>query len=305
MDIDMDKMMLVGKDLAPFLGSAFGLMLVAHILLRIPAAVLESVWLDALLMRFACSMMQLTSAILASVAVSRAIGIEGSEGLFTTMMTSSSVVLGLASQEVLSNFAAGVVLIFTRPFEVGDNVSVAGTGGVITALTFFNTKIVTSNNEGVTVPNKSVAGGALQNNSDNYNQPGTPSLREVNIEIHINARADVERAITALEAAAKTLDAFVAEQNASKTKKRYDNGTHTLAEFHKVRYGTDIVQETKANPTAVFVGGQKEDYGHYFELRGFCDQTLYWGVFQKGYREAIKELKKAGVELYDPQLKHT
>lgn len=301
MDVEAAKVLL--EKVVPDLGIALAMLVVSKIILKIPAATLENMWLDAMITRFVLSLVQLAALFVAASGFKRELGFQGTEGFLTTMLTSGSVVIGLASQDVLSNFAAGIVLIFTRPFEVGDNISVAGKGGVVKSLSFFNTKVVTSDNEGVSLPNSAVLGSAMQNNSDNYNQPATPSLREVNIGIYLSGQADVEQAIGALGRAGKKLDAFIAEKNANKEKNRYDNGTHTLAEFHKVRYGTKLDEETKANPTAVFIGGQAAKGGHYFELRGFADQTLYWPVFQTGYRFAVQELKVAGIQLFDSTLK--
>lgn len=73
-----------------------------------------------------------------------------------TVLASAGVTVGLALQGALSNLAGGIMLMFFRPFKVGDYVSAAGTEGVVRELTLFYTVFTTLDNRRVTVPNGSL-----------------------------------------------------------------------------------------------------------------------------------------------------
>jgi len=76
-------------------------------------------------------------------------------------------VVGFAMQNTLSNFAAGVMIMIYRPFEIGHFVEVSGQAGVVTDLTLVYTKLKTGDNRVITVPNNSVWGSTIVNNSIN------------------------------------------------------------------------------------------------------------------------------------------
>lgn len=70
-----------------------------------------------------------------------------------TILGTSSLAIGLALKDSLSNIAAGVILVFQKPFEYGDLVEISGTLGVVEHIDLFNVKIKTSSNEIVVIPN--------------------------------------------------------------------------------------------------------------------------------------------------------
>lgn len=76
--------------------------------------------------------------------------------------------IGLALQDSLSNFAAGVMIILVRPFRVGDLVELAGEFGKVEKVQMFNTIIVTPDNKTIIIPN----GEILSNNITNYSEKG-------------------------------------------------------------------------------------------------------------------------------------
>ena len=65
-------------------------------------------------------------------------------------------VAGFALQGVLGNFAAGVMLLIYRPYEIGDYVSIASTSGTVSDMTLVSTILNTPDNQTVIIPNGSV-----------------------------------------------------------------------------------------------------------------------------------------------------
>jgi small conductance mechanosensitive channel len=68
-------------------------------------------------------------------------------------MGAAGLALGLALKDSLSNVAAGVLLIVTRPFRVGDIVEVAGRAGTVLEIKLMQTRLLTPDNSEVTMPN--------------------------------------------------------------------------------------------------------------------------------------------------------
>ncbi len=71
--------------------------------------------------------------------------------------------VGFALQDVMKNFAAGVLLLVQKPFRIGDNISVAGFDGTVTAIDLRSTKINTFDGRVVTLPNADVLNHAIIN----------------------------------------------------------------------------------------------------------------------------------------------
>ena len=79
------------------------------------------------------------------------------------LMGAAGLAVGLALQNSLQNFAAGVMLIIFRPFKAGDFVEAGGTMGVIENISIFSTMLKTPDNREVIIPNGSIYGGNITN----------------------------------------------------------------------------------------------------------------------------------------------
>jgi small conductance mechanosensitive channel len=72
-------------------------------------------------------------------------------------------VVGFAMQNTLSNFAAGGMILGNQPFDVGDEVEVAGVTGIVKRMTLVSTTILTMDNQTLIIPNSAVWGGVIRN----------------------------------------------------------------------------------------------------------------------------------------------
>jgi small conductance mechanosensitive channel len=72
-------------------------------------------------------------------------------------------ILGFALQGTLSNFAAGIMILIYRPYDVGDMVDVAGTYGKVDAITIVSTTLRKPDNQKVVVPNNMIWGDVITN----------------------------------------------------------------------------------------------------------------------------------------------
>lgn len=72
-------------------------------------------------------------------------------------------IVGFALQETLSNFAAGVMILVYRPFDVGDAIEAGGISGKVKHMSLVSTTITTFDNQRVIVPNKKIWGDVIRN----------------------------------------------------------------------------------------------------------------------------------------------
>ncbi len=97
--------------------------------------------------------------------------------------------VALAMQGVLSNLTAGLTIIFTRPFHVGEYVSIVGVEGRVEAIDLFSTRLSHPDRSIVVVPNRKIVGEILHN----YGQ-----IRQLDMSITIGSADDLPRALAAV-----------------------------------------------------------------------------------------------------------
>ncbi|MEE4299449.1 MAG: mechanosensitive ion channel family protein, partial [Pseudomonadales bacterium] len=75
----------------------------------------------------------------------------------------AGLVVGLALQGTLSNFASGILILIYRPFDVGDVIDAGGVFGKVAALNLVSTRILTFDNQVNMVPNNSIWNNVITN----------------------------------------------------------------------------------------------------------------------------------------------
>ena len=86
---------------------------------------------------------------------------------FAAILAAMGFAIGMALQGVLSNFAAGVMLLVFRPFKVGDYIIVDGTQGKVDEIDLFTTKLNSLDNRHLIVPNGTIFGATIENTTRN------------------------------------------------------------------------------------------------------------------------------------------
>jgi small conductance mechanosensitive channel len=72
-------------------------------------------------------------------------------------------IIGFALQDTLSNFAAGMMILIYRPYDVGDAVEAGGVMGSVKAMNLVSTTIATWDNQKMVVPNSKIWGDVIRN----------------------------------------------------------------------------------------------------------------------------------------------
>jgi small conductance mechanosensitive channel len=97
------------------------------------------------------------------------------------------IIIGMAAQQVLGTILAGFVLMFARPFEIGDWIEVEGDQGIVTDISIINTRIRSFDGEFVMIPNDVIASEVVTNRSKQ-------GRLRVEIDVGVDYAADVEEA---------------------------------------------------------------------------------------------------------------
>ena len=72
-------------------------------------------------------------------------------------------IIGFALQDSLSNFAAGMMILIYRPFDVGDLIDAGGISGTVSHMSLVNTTILTLDNQTILIPNNKIWGDVIKN----------------------------------------------------------------------------------------------------------------------------------------------
>jgi small conductance mechanosensitive channel len=111
---------------------------------------------------------------------------------FAAIVGAAGLAVGLALQQNFSNFGAGVIILFLRPFKVRDFVEAGGATGVIESISIFNTIVKTGDNKIIIVPNSNIIGGNIVNYSK---EP----VRRIDLVIGVGYEDDLKLVKSTLE----------------------------------------------------------------------------------------------------------
>lgn len=120
---------------------------------------------DATLARYMSASLGVVLKVLLIVAILGIFGIETTS--FAAFFAAAGIAIGMAWSGLLSNFAAGVFMMFLRPVKVGDFVTVAGVTGHIREIGLFVTAIDTPDNVKTMIGNAKIFGDTMSNYSAN------------------------------------------------------------------------------------------------------------------------------------------
>jgi len=113
--------------------------------------------------------------------------------------------VALATQGVLSNIVAGLSIILSKPFRVGEYIAIAGVEGVVESITLFSTTLAHVDLSRVVVPNRKVVGEILHN----YGR-----IRQVEVSIGVAYDSDIPAVLELIRAALQANPRVLSEPRA-------------------------------------------------------------------------------------------
>ena len=98
--------------------------------------------------------------------------------------------IALAMQGLLSDVAAGLSIIFSRPFRVGEYISVIGEEGEVRDISLFNTVLAHPSGSRIVIPNRKIVGEIYHNHG---------AIRQLSLTVGVAYDSDLDAAIAAVE----------------------------------------------------------------------------------------------------------
>ncbi len=134
---------------------------IAGIVVKVIKNLLIRAKMDAILVNFLGSIMKTLLTLVVVVAALEQLGVNTTS--LIALIGAAGIAVGLAMKDSLQNFAAGVMLIVFRPFDLGHYVEAGGTAGTVEKISMFSTTLKTPDNREVIVPNGAIYGGTITN----------------------------------------------------------------------------------------------------------------------------------------------
>lgn len=132
--------------------------------------------LDTSLRSFLASFSKIALYIVLIITAAMILGVPATS--FITILASCGVAIGLALQGSLSNFAGGLMILFFKPFKVGDYIEAAGESGTVSEISVVYTELLTADNKRITLPNGTLTNSTIKNYS-------SEKLRRVDLTFNV------------------------------------------------------------------------------------------------------------------------
>lgn len=141
--------------------------------------------LDPICHKFILSLTKITLMILVIIITLSQLGVDMTS--LVAMLGVAGLAVGLAVQDSLSNLAGGFIVLFSKPFSVGDYVELDGVSGTVRHINIIQTKLLTPDNKAVFIPNGQVSSAKIINYS-------AEETRRLDIEFSISYEDSIDKA---------------------------------------------------------------------------------------------------------------
>ncbi len=161
-----------------------------QLLNKLVGRVLSRQRIDPGVQTFLRSLVNVTLTVLLLLTVVGTLGVNTTS--FAALLASAGVAIGMALSGNLQNFAGGLVILFFKPYRVGDWIEAQDVQGEVKEIQIFHTVVTTADNRVVYMPNGGMSTAVVVNHSRN-------ALRRYEVEVGIGYNVDVKRAMSVIE----------------------------------------------------------------------------------------------------------
>ena len=158
--------------------------LLIHLLVKIARRAMERKSTDISLQNFLIQVIKIAGYVVIAISALSTLGVS-TTGLIAGF-SAAAAAIALALKDSLSNVAAGILILFTHPFETNDFITVEGEAGTVKKIDVMHTTLVTVDNRQVIIPNGVLSSGKVINYSK---EP----LRRVDLTFSVSYDDDVEK----------------------------------------------------------------------------------------------------------------
>lgn len=217
---------------------------------------------DAAIASFVQSMASIAMTILLVIITVGTLGIDTTS--LAALLAGGGMAIGMALNGTVQNFAGGIMILIFRPFKAGDFIEAQGFSGTVSEVTITSTKLITTDNRVIIIPNGAMSNGTVNNYS---HMP----MRRLDLTVDVEYGTSAERTCEVL-------------MNIIKADKRIlDAGT-----------------SGKADPFVAL--GALKDSSVQFVIRVWVKSEDYWDVHYDTISKIYSELPKHNIEFPYPKL---
>jgi len=198
---------------------------------------------------------------------------------FAALLAAGGMAIGMALSGTVQNFAGGIMLLIFKPFRAGDFIEAQGYMGTVMSVSIVSTKILTTDNRVIILPNGTLFNGTI----DNF---AAQPLRRVDIEVSVAYGSDADKCI-------ELLHKLISE----------DKRVLTSADKRPKSHSTSAVNVDKLPIPDPFVGLLSLNANDItFVTRMWVHTEEYWNVRFDLQKRFYTELPKNGFEFAYPHM---
>ena len=191
----------------------------------------------------------------------------GTLGVNTTslaaILAAGGMAIGMALSGTVQNFAGGIMLLVFKPFKAGDFIETQGFSGTVSEVNIVSTKLTTTDNRVIVLPNGSLSSGTINNISQN-------PIRRLEWKIGVEYGSDIDVARKVI--------------------------LEILNKDSRVLHGKDAPDEPYIRLSALL------DSSVEIQARCWVRTNDYWDLLWEVNELIYKELPKNGIDFPFPQL---
>ena len=191
----------------------------------------------------------------------------GTLGVNTTslaaILAAGGMAIGMALSGTVQNFAGGIMLLVFKPFKAGDFIEAQGFSGTVSEVNIVSTKLTTTDNRVIVLPNGSLSSGTINNISQN-------PIRRLEWKIGVEYGSDIDVARKVI--------------------------LEILNKDSRVLHGKDAPDEPYIRLSALL------DSSVEIQARCWVRTDDYWDLLWEVNELIYKELPKNGIDFPFPQL---
>lgn len=217
---------------------------------------------DQTISSFVTSLVSISLTVLLIIITVSTLGINTTS--LAALLAAGGMAIGMALSGTVQNFAGGIMLLVFKPFKAGDFIVAQGFSGTVTEVNIVSTKLTTTDNRSIIIPNGILSNGTI----DNYSQQPMRRLEWL-VNVEYGSSSETVRTVlkSIIESDARILDIAGGAP------------ADPLIELHDLK-----------------------DSSIQFIMRGWVQSSDYWTVFWAINDKIYNELPKNGILFPFPQL---
>ena len=184
----LDKMVTFGlKVFAALFLYTIGIWLIRRIK-RVLRRIFEAKETDPSIATFVMSITSVAMMIILVIAIVGTLGIDTTS--LAALLAGGGMAIGMALNGTVQNFAGGIMILIFKPFKSGDYIQTQGHEGKVTEVTITSTKLTSTDNRVIVIPNGLLSNGVINNFSHN-----TMRRLDITLDVEYGTSADLTKSI--------------------------------------------------------------------------------------------------------------